>query len=62
MADLRTTFVGLELECPIVASSAGITESVEKMRKCQENGAGAVVMKSYFQEEICRKDPSATAS
>jgi len=58
MADLRTTFVGLELECPIVVSSAGITENVEKMRKCQENGAGAVVMKSYFQQEICRKDPS----
>jgi len=58
MADLSTTFAGLKLECPIVVSSAGVTESVEKMRKCQQYGAGAVVMKSYFEEEICRKDPS----
>lgn len=58
MADLSTTFVGLELDNPIVVSSSGLTENVEKMRRCQDNGAAAVVVKSYFQEEVCRTDPS----
>jgi len=30
MPDLRTTFVGLELDCPIVVGSAGITETVDR--------------------------------
>mgnify|MGYP006278441269 CR=1 FL=1 len=58
MPNLKTTFAGLELKNPIVISSAGITENVEKMRRCQENGAAAVVVKSWFEEEICRTDPS----
>ena len=58
MADLKTTFAGLELKNPIIVSSAGITETVEKMRRCQDNGAAAVVIKSYFEEEICRRNPS----
>ena len=31
-----------------------LTERVDLMRKCQEHGAGAVVMKSYFEEEVSR--------
>lgn len=58
MADLRTKYVGLDLVSPIVVASAGITETVERMRRCQENGAGAVVMKSYFEEVISRKSPT----
>ncbi len=58
MVDLKTEFAGLELNNPIVVSSAGITETVEKMRRCQESGAAAVVIKSYFEQEVCRKDPS----
>lgn len=58
MADLRTKYVGLTLKSPIVVASAGITETIERMRKCQENGAGAVVMKSYFEEEISRVSPT----
>ena len=58
MADLRTRYVGLELECPIVVASAGITETVERMRRCQDNGAAAVVMKSWFEEEVSRRSPT----
>lgn len=58
MADLCTNFVGLELENPLIISSSGLTENVEKMRRCQDNGAAAVIVKSYFEEEVCRKDPS----
>ena len=58
MADLTTEYVGLTLKSPIVIASAGITETVERMEKGQENGAGAVVMKSYFEEEISRTSPT----
>ena len=58
MADLRTTFVGLKLKNPIIVSSSGLTENLEKMRRCQENGAAAVILKSYFEEEVCRTDPT----
>ncbi len=58
MADLRTRYVGLELDCPIVVASAGITETVERMRRCQDNGAAAVVMKSWFEDELPRHSPT----
>lgn len=58
MADLRTNYVGLELSSPIIAGSAGITETVERMKRAQDNGAGAVVMKSLFEDEISRVSPT----
>ena len=58
MPDLRTRYVGLELETPIVVASSGLTETVEKMRLCQEHGAGAVVVKSYAEEEVMRTSPT----
>jgi len=58
VADLHTTYVGLELDCPIIVASAGITETVDRMRRCEENGAAAVVMKSWFEKEISRQSPT----
>lgn len=58
MVDLRTRFAGLDLVSPIIVASSGLTETVELMRRAQDHGAGAVVMKSYFQHEICRIAPS----
>ncbi|GAH80504.1 unnamed protein product, partial [marine sediment metagenome] len=58
MSNLTTTYVGLELRSPIIAGSAGITETVERMKKAQDNGAGAVVMKSLFEDEISRISPT----
>ena len=52
MADLTTKFVGLEMRNPIIVSSSGLTDSVEKIRKLEEAGAGAVVLKSLFEEQI----------
>jgi len=48
MPSLTTTYVGLKLKSPIIAGSAGITETVERMEKAQDNGAGAVVINSVF--------------
>jgi dihydroorotate dehydrogenase (fumarate) len=52
MADLQTQYMGLNLSSPIIAASSGLTNSLEDLREFQENGAGAVVLKSIFEEEI----------
>ncbi len=44
--------MGLELPSPIVASSSGITEKIDNIRKLEDSGVGAVVLKSLFEEEI----------
>jgi len=58
MVNLCTVYVGLKLKSPVIAGSAAITETVERMKKAQDNGAGAVVMKSLFEEEISRTSPT----
>ncbi|MFN8257154.1 MAG: dihydroorotate dehydrogenase-like protein [Bacteroidales bacterium] len=52
MADLRTTYLGLKLKNPIIASSSGLTSSVEEIIELENAGAAAVVLKSIFEEEI----------
>lgn len=52
MANLETTYLGLKLKNPIVVSSSGLTNSVEKIGELAEAGAGAIVLKSLFEEQI----------
>lgn len=52
MSDLRTTFAGLSLKSPIIISSSGLTNSAGKNKKLAEEGAGAIVLKSLFEEQI----------
>ena len=52
MIDLSTTYMGLKLENPIVVASCSLGKTVEGMRNCEEAGAGAVVLKSLFEEQI----------
>jgi len=52
MADLTTKYLGLSLKNPIIAGSSGLTDSVKGVKAFEENGAGAVVLKSIFEEEI----------
>ena len=52
MADLRTHYAGIDLRNPIIVSSSGLTDSVEKIKKLENAGAGAVVLKSLFEEQI----------
>ena len=52
MVDLSTEYMGLKLESPIIASSSGMTNTADKVKKMAQNGAGAVVLKSIFEEEI----------
>lgn len=52
MVHLETTYLGLELKNPLVAASSGLTNSVEKIKKLEKEGIGAVVLKSVFEEQI----------
>jgi dihydroorotate dehydrogenase (fumarate) len=52
MADLTTKYLGLTLRNPIIIASSGLTDSFEKIAELERNGAGAVVLKSLFEEQI----------
>jgi len=52
MADLTTKYLGHTLRNPIVIGSSGITDTIEKLVDLAKNGAGAVVLKSLFEEQI----------
>lgn len=52
MANLTTRFFGLELKSPVIAASSSMTGNLEQIKKLAEAGAGAIVLKSIFEEEI----------
>ena len=52
MADLTTKYLGLTLRNPIIIASSGLTDSFDKIAELERNGAGAVVLKSLFEEQI----------
>lgn len=52
MPDLRTSYMGLSLKNPIIVASGPLTASLDNLKKCEDAGAGAVVLKSIFEEQI----------
>jgi dihydroorotate dehydrogenase (fumarate) len=50
--DVTTTYMGLHLVSPIVASASPLTLDVENIGRLAASGAGAVVLPSIFQEQI----------
>lgn len=50
--DVSTTYAGLELKSPVIVAASSLTASPVSIRKCEENGAGAVVLKSLYEEQI----------
>jgi dihydroorotate dehydrogenase (fumarate) len=52
MTDLSVKYMGLTLKNPLIVGSCGLTDSVENIREFAEKGAGAVVLKSVFEEQI----------
>ncbi len=52
MIDLSVKYAGLTLKSPIIVSSSGLTGSAQRIKKIAEAGAGAVVLKSLFEEQI----------
>jgi dihydroorotate dehydrogenase (fumarate) len=52
MTDLQTTYLGLKLKNPLIAGSCGLTNSVQSIKEIANKGAGAIVVKSIFEEQI----------
>jgi dihydroorotate dehydrogenase (fumarate) len=52
MIDLSVKYLGLTLKNPLIIGSCGLTNSLEDIKALEKNGAGAVVLKSIFEEEI----------
>jgi dihydroorotate dehydrogenase (fumarate) len=52
MVDLTTTYLGMKLKNPLVASASPLSEKVETVKKLEEAGIAAVVMYSLFEEQI----------
>jgi len=52
---LAAKYLGLAMPSPIIVGSSGMTDSVEGVKVCAEAGAGAVVLKSLFEEQIAHE-------
>lgn len=52
MADLTTKYLGLTLKNPLIVGSSGLTAKLDSLKIISDLGAGAVVLKSIFEEQI----------
>lgn len=55
MIDLSTTYLGLTLKNPLVASASPLCEDIDNIRRMEDAGASAVVLHSLFEEQIDRE-------
>lgn len=55
MERLKTSFAGLLLDNPIIVSSCGLTNKAENNERLAKAGAGGIVLKSLFEEQIMRE-------
>lgn len=52
MEKLSVRYLGLELKSPLIVSSSRLTSTTGFLKEAEDNGAGAVVLKSLFEEQI----------
>ncbi|HEY5732077.1 MAG TPA: dihydroorotate dehydrogenase-like protein [Anaerolineales bacterium] len=52
MTDLSTTYLGLNLKNPLVASASPLSKKLNRAKKLEEAGISAIVMYSLFEEQI----------
>lgn len=52
MKNLKTTYMGIELNSPIILGSCNMSSDIDELLKAQENGVGAIVFKSLFEEQV----------
>ena len=50
--NMVTRYMGLSLKNPLVASASPVSESLDAIRRLEDNGAAAIVMFSLFEEQI----------
>ncbi|MFY9592320.1 MAG: dihydroorotate dehydrogenase-like protein [Bacteroidales bacterium] len=52
MEKLKTNYMGLEINSPLILSSSGLSKKTQNIITAEENGAGAIILKSLFEEQI----------
>ena len=52
MADLTTKYMGIELKNPIIVGGCNLVEKIENLKRMEKAGAGAIVYRSLFEEQI----------
>jgi len=52
MGSLQTRYMGIALANPIIAGASDLTSNVDSIKRIEEAGAGALVLKSLFEEQI----------
>ncbi|MFN2379608.1 MAG: dihydroorotate dehydrogenase-like protein [Bacteroidales bacterium] len=52
MGKLRTNYMGIELENPIIAGASNMSADLDKLKEAEDAGVGAIVFKSLFEEQI----------
>ena len=52
MADLRTTYMGVELKNPIVVGACALSKQIDTIKQIEAAGAGGLVLKSLFEEQV----------
>jgi len=52
MGNLEVKYLGLNLRSPLIVSSSRLTSTLDHLKQAEDNGAGAVVLKSLFEEQI----------
>ncbi len=52
MADLSTTYMGVALNNPLLVAASSISNYVDKVKRAEEIGAGGLVIRSLFEEQI----------
>jgi dihydroorotate dehydrogenase (fumarate) len=53
--DLKTTYMGMNLKNPIVPSSSPLTDNLDDIRRLEDAGSSAVVLRSLFEEQITQE-------
>lgn len=52
MAQLKTTYMGIELQSPIVVAASSISSYIDRIKMAEQAGAGALIIRSLFEEQI----------
>lgn len=52
MVNIQTNYLGLTLQSPVIVGSSGLSSRIENLQEFEKEGAGAIVLKSLFEEQI----------
>jgi dihydroorotate dehydrogenase (fumarate) len=53
--NLKTTYLGLELDSPLMPGACPLSEKMDTIRLLEDSGASAIVMYSLFEEQILKE-------